>query len=165
MLLIYGFGPFDSYSSNISQQIVSRLPRLPNCETIVFDVTFNRQMFVDAFERLNPTHILGLGQTARGEKLRVERIAKNSMAERGGEVLPIVPGAAPKTLSWCLPEDERCEVGDDAGHYVCNFSMWTADEWIRQRNGVSAFVHIPEQYPLESAIAFVARVARAVVEA
>ena len=159
-LLIYGFGPFDGYETNISQQVVLRLPPLPNCSTAVFDVCFSRQMFMDVFERLNPSHILGLGQTAHGDRLRVERVARNEMAERGGEVVAIVPGASSKTLSWCLPEDERCEVGNDAGQYVCNFSMWAADEWVRQRNGLSAFVHVPAQHDVESAVDFVCRVAR-----
>ena len=75
MLLIYGFRPFDGLPRNVTQEIVSQLPAHRSYRTKVFAVEFDRTMFEREFEKVRPSKILGLGQTAHGERLQVERCA------------------------------------------------------------------------------------------
>ena len=72
-ILIYGFGPYQQYTTNITEALLRdiRLPR--NVFTEVFDVRFSRRMFENTFETVQPDVILGLGQHPRARKLRIER--------------------------------------------------------------------------------------------
>jgi pyrrolidone-carboxylate peptidase len=154
--LIYGFKPYDSYKTNITEELISAVAGWKRCDVHVFQVRFDRGMFEDTFHALRPAWILGLGQHPRARKIRIEGIARNTMwADRLAEARPIEPGAPlwSKT-SLCLPPDELCTHTRDAGSYVCNFSMWVANKWCHAHGVPFGFLHIPRRIEFSDALAY-----------
>ena len=155
-ILLYGFGPYDSHETNISGELVNgmRLPR--SVQRRVFDVCFDRTMFIEAIERHDPEIIIGLGQSARSRKIRIERKAVNLMGERGAKTRPI-SGHGPGHLFMSLeiPHDDRSRLSWDAGTYVCNFSMYVIAEHCHGSGRRCGFVHFPKRLSLHQAGIFV----------
>jgi pyrrolidone-carboxylate peptidase len=58
-------------------------------------------------------------------------------------------------MKWALPLNEICEYGEDAGTYVCNFSMWVCNEWAAMHSAHSAFLHIPATFDVPMAAEYV----------
>jgi pyrrolidone-carboxylate peptidase len=144
-LLLYGFGPYDNHESNISAELVESL-RLPsNVQREVFEVRFDRGMFVEAVDSHDPDLILGLGQSARSRRIRIERKALNRMGERG-EAKRSISRRGPEHLFMTLgiPHDGRARLSYDAGTYVCNFSMYVLAEHCMQRGKQIGFIHLPK---------------------
>ena len=42
--------------------------------------------------------------------------------------------------------NEFCEASDYPGTYVCNYSMWVAEEWALPHRAQFAFVHVPRLF-------------------
>ena len=145
--LVYGFGPYEEFDSNISESIVRALAPEPGVVVEVFDVRFDRDMFVRVLERHSPDVVIGLGQRRRGHKLRIEGRAQNLWGRRG-ESLRRVSETGPQHLfaSLRLPFDVRTTVSRDAGTYVCNFSMYVCLEYCETRGSRYGFIHVPRGY-------------------
>ena len=157
-ILLYGFGPYDSHETNISGDLV-RVMQLPRgVQRRVFDVCFDRAMFIEAIDRHDPEIIIGLGQSARSRKIRIERKALNLMGERGASKRPITRhGPGHLFMSLDIPHDNRARLSYDAGTYVCNFSMYVIAEHCLDGGKLCGFVHLPKRLSLRQAGTFVNR--------
>src|ERR1043165_9997201 len=95
-VFVYGFGPYKQFKSNITQEIVRKIPRSAGLKKIVFPVRFDKNQFIAAIAKHRPDVILGLGQCGSGKYLRIERRAvnrrRNNKDEKGKA---IVTGGAP----------------------------------------------------------------------
>ena len=134
-ILIYGFGPYQQYASNVTEVTLRgmRLPR--NTFKRVFEVRFDRHMFERAFETIQPDVILGLGQHPRAQKLRIER----RTYRRGRSIQS-------RFATLSLPHTSETTVAYDAGDYVCNYSMWIGTEWCMRNDARYGFLHVPKDY-------------------
>jgi len=162
-VLLYGFGPYKQFKSNITHRIVTKLPRSANLKKIVFPVRFNKTQFTAAIAKHRPDVILGLGQCSTGTKLRVERravnVRRNNKEEKGRA---IVRGGA-KALRTTLKLrglGKQAQESRSAGDYVCNFSMYVMLEYLKRRRKEAhyGFVHIPHDYDRDRAARFVRKV-------
>jgi pyrrolidone-carboxylate peptidase len=107
-------------------------------------------MFETEFERTKPDVILGLGQHPRARKIRNERVARDAQGEDARTPKPI-SGDGDLRMSLEIPEHELLTTTYNAGAYVCNFSMYVAEEYMRKKGGQAAFLHIPRKIDLEQA--------------
>jgi pyroglutamyl-peptidase len=166
-ILMYGFGPYKQYKSNITRHIVSKLPVSGNLKKIVFPVRFDRKQFIDAVREHRPDFILGLGQCSGGRSMRIERRAVNlKRGDKKERARPIVRGGA-KRLAITLRLEQSAfgksaKISRDAGDYVCNFSMYVILDYLRRHrpNARFGFVHVPYDYNPNHAVKFVRKVLR-----
>ena len=144
-LLLYGFGLYDNHESNISAELVESL-RLPSSvQREIFEVRFDRRMFLEAIDRHDPDIILGLGQSARSRRIRIERKAANRMGERGPAKRPISRrGPDHLFMTLDIPHDGGGRLSYDAGTYVCNFSMYVIAQHCRGSGKRLGFIHLPK---------------------
>ena len=155
-ILLYGFGPYDSHETNISGDLVRGMQLPRGVQRRVFDVCFDRAMFIDAIDRHDPEIIIGLGQSARSRRIRIERKAVNLMGERGEKKRSITThGHDHFFMSLEIPHDDRSRLSYDAGTYVCNFSMYVIAEHCRDSGRLCGFVHLPKRMSLRQAGTFV----------
>ena len=157
IILLYGFKAFDEFEDNITEKIILALPEMKDVHTMVFDVEFNREMFERVFEEVQPDIILGMGQHSGAEEIHIERIARNAWATREmKETTPIDEFAeAQIEMSLDLPVLDGSRESQDAGTYVCNFSMYWVECYARKRGIRAGFVHIPRKLAVESGIEFI----------
>ncbi|HEY1269653.1 MAG TPA: hypothetical protein VGH16_20510 [Candidatus Binatia bacterium] len=168
-LLVYGFGPYKQFKTNITQKIVRKLPRSRNLKKIVFPVRFDKNQFIAAIEKYRPDVILGLGQWGSGKHLRIERRAVNrrrdSKVEKGREIRRGGPRSLAPTLSIeGMTLASRTAISSNAGDYVCNFSMYIMLDHLRRRDRKAGFgfVHVPHDYDLKRAERFVRKLIAAI---
>ena len=137
-ILIYGFGPYQQYTSNITEALLcdTRLPR--NVFKEVFEVRFSRRMFENTFETVRPDVILGLGQHPRARKLRIER--RTHKRDHSAQA---------RFVNLSLPHTSETTVAYDAGNYVCNYSMWVSTAWCLQNDTRFGFLHVPKNYSMK----------------
>lgn len=164
-ILLYGFGLYDNHAENISGELVEGMQLMRGVHRKVFDVRFDRSMFIDAVDACDPDVIIGLGQSARSRRIRVERKAVNRMGERGDVPGPISrEGPDHFFMSLDIPRDNRARVSYDAGIYVCNFSMYVIAQHVRTGGTRVGFIHLPKRHDREEAASFVEQtIHRAVV--
>ena len=164
MIFVYGFGPYKEFQDNISANVISLLPLLAGVHSHVFDTAFDRGMFEAAFELAQPNYILGLGQSRRETHLQLESIAKNLMRDTGIDPAAISSSVAEseRMLRWTLPLESDCAGSKDAGSYVCNYSMWIAEEWAREHDAKSAFIHIPVAFDVQRVVDYVTSILKRV---
>lgn len=159
-ILIYGFGKYFTYSNNITEEILKRFPRSAGVSTHIFEVKFDREMFLKKISQVKPDIVIGLGQmpAKRRRKMRIERKAYNIQAARE------FPNREPKTISRTgaehrfvnlkLPKTKQTVINYNAGRYVCNYSMYVISEYMEDRGGKFAFIHIPLDYEIELALSY-----------
>ena len=137
-ILIYGFGPYQQYTSNITEVLLRSMKLPRNVFKEVFEVRFNRHMFETIFKTVQPDVILGLGQHPRARKLRIERRThkRNHSAQA-------------RFVNLSLPHTSETTVTYDAGNYVCNYSMWVSTAWCLQNDAQYGFLHVPKDYSLK----------------
>lgn len=154
-VFIYGFGPYQEFETNITADIIERLGEEKQYACQVFDVVFDRAMFEAVLDSHRPRTILGLGQSRTGETLRIEQRARNVM--RDAEICPIESSCEAEFLhlSWALPKMSFCSESEDAGDYVCNFSMWVVENWARRNKARFAFLHVPRTLASEIALSYI----------
>ena len=152
-LLVYGFGPYKQFKSNITHRIVSKLPRSTDLKKIVFPVRFNKSQFTAAIAKHRPDIILGLGQCGSGKKLRIERRAINFRRKNKEEKGRAIVRGGPKALAPTLQLrkmifDGQANISSNAGDYVCNFSMYIILDYLNRRRSrtLFGFIHIPHDY-------------------
>ena len=56
-----------------------------------------------------------------------------------------------------MPVNERTTITYDAGHYVCNYSMYLMSEYCENNNGKFAFIHVPEKHSVKKALDYLHR--------
>jgi pyroglutamyl-peptidase len=150
--LLYGFGPYKQFRSNITSKIVRKVPRSANLKTIVFPVRFNKTQFTAAIRKNNPDIILGLGQCSTGTKLRIERRAvnrrRNNKEDKGRAIVRGGAKFLPTTLKL-RSLGRGAQPSLSAGDYVCNYSMYVMLDYIKRRGKKVryGFIHIPHNYP------------------
>lgn len=147
--LVYGFGPYQSYTSNVTERTLRQARFGPGVHRHVFDVKFDRAMFERVLERVRPGVVIGTGQHPRARKLRLERVAR----EPGG-------GKGRRRVSLALPQTAGTTTTYDAGDYVCNFSMWVVQAWCAKRGARFAFIHVPAGFAPRALEAYLARCLR-----
>lgn len=162
-VLLYGFGPYRQFRDNITARIVKSLPRTSNLTTEIFAVRFQRRQFLAALDRHKPDVIIGLGQSSR-ETIHLETRARNRRrANKAAESKPIFrgrPKALPTTLN--IRADRSVRRSNDAGDYVCNYSMYVLlDAIARQHRKVQlGFLHIPHNWDLAKAVRLIRKILR-----
>jgi pyroglutamyl-peptidase len=158
-LLIYGFGPYREFADNITEKILGKFPQRKGQKKIVFAVRFRKRQFISAVKNYQPDIILGLGQCSRGQRLRIESRAKNSRRNNPKEkVRPIIAGG-PQSLRTNLRLALNGESSNNAGEYVCNYSMYVMLHFIKRRRLPIryGFIHIPYQYDYKRAVRLLAQ--------
>jgi pyroglutamyl-peptidase len=149
-ILIYGFGPYRQFQDNVTERIVRILPQCPLVKTLVFPVKFHRRQFTKAIMNFKPDAVLGLGQCSLGRKLRIENWAANKRRDNTKAKPKSIVVGAPRRLKTNLPLDfgRQARVSNDAGTYVCNFSMYVILDYLKRHRlpTVYGFIHIPHRY-------------------
>jgi pyroglutamyl-peptidase len=157
--LIYGFGPYRQFQDNVTEKIIRRLPRRSRRKKIVFPVRFHKGQFLNAIKQHRPDVILGLGQCAHGQGLRIEAQAANRRRNRPDEkARPILAGGPPSLrTNLKLALGRQGKSSNKAGEYVCNYSMYVILDFIkRHRLPIRfGFIHIPHRYDYRKAIRLV----------
>jgi pyroglutamyl-peptidase len=158
-LLIYGFGPYRHFQDNVTEKIVRRLRRQDGFKKIVFPVRFHRGQFLNAIKQHRPDLILGLGQCARGQRLRIEVQAVNRRRNSPDSKTRPIRAGGPPSLKTHLRLDlgRRGKSSNKAGEYVCNYSMYVILDFIKRHQLPIrfGFIHIPHRYDYKKAIRFV----------
>src|SRR5262249_24933762 len=161
-LLVYGFGPYKQFKTNITQKIVRKIPRSRKLKKIVLPVLFDKAQFISAIEKHRPDVILGLGQCGSGKYLRIERRAVNRRRDSKEEKGSAIRRGGPRSRARTLTIAQGTLAGDgiissNAGDYVCNFSMYIMLDHLRRRSRKArfGFVHIPYDYDRGRAERFV----------
>jgi pyrrolidone-carboxylate peptidase len=159
--LVYGFGPYEEFDTNISEAIVGLLDPMPNLIREVFDTRFNRAMFQRSLNQHSPDIIIGLGQHRSARKLRLERRALNQWGKRNSTQRSITRNGPPRLyVNLRLPEDESTTIAYDAGTYVCNFAMYVCLEHSLTSGARFAFIHVPRDYDVVRATTYVSKAVR-----
>lgn len=160
-VLLYGFKPYKEWKTNISEKIVRKIKR-KNLKKIVFDVKPNKKQFIAAINKAKPDIIIGLAQSPRAKKIKIERKALNAYARTKKQKPRRILKAAKKTLpvNLKIKKDKNSRISYDAGTYVCNYSMYVILKHIKNKNIKFAFFHIPMDYNLNKALKFVNKVLR-----
>ena len=162
-VLVYGFGPYRRFRDNITAKILESLPNRPGLSTIVFPVRYQRRQFIEAIQRVRPDCILGLGQSSR-RRIEVESRAINW--RRNSETAP--RRAIFKNKPKCLLTTLELKAGshaaksENAGDYVCNYSMYVLLDYIASKklDIPFGFIHIPHDYDRRRASRFVEKMVR-----
>ena len=159
-VLVYGFGPYGAFRNNITETIIKALPPLPGLRTAVFPVRFNRRQFIDVLEQHKPDHVVGLGQCTR-VRIEVESGAVNRKRARNSRPAKPIRKSGAVFLPTSLDIKLGSDIGhsNDAGDYVCNYSMYVMLDYIsrRRRDITFGFLHIPHNIDSERATAVVIR--------
>jgi pyroglutamyl-peptidase len=146
-LLIYGFGPYREFEDNVTEKILRKLPNRNGLKKVVFTVRFDRDQFIDAIEQHKPDVILGLGQCSKGRLLRIERRALNHRRNSKRIKTRRILRRGVRRLSTNLPLKlgNQARSSNNAGDYVCNYSMYVILDYLKQhRLSIPyGFIHIP----------------------
>lgn len=165
-LLIYGFGPYKQFKENITEKILRKLPARSGIKKVVFPVRFQKKQFIETLKKYKPDVILGLGQSFRSKRLKIERRAGNRRREsKGKQAKPINSGVS-KWLAATLKlkGDSQARISYNAGGYVCNYSMYVILDYSKRHRLPTrfGFIHIPHRYDIEKATRFLVRTIREV---
>ena len=173
-ILITGFEPFGGSPTNITQDVLSALPRYIGKAEVIkqcLPVSFERAPIAlrEIITEHNPDMLLLLGQCSTGENIRLERFAMNMMDSQKADNDNYCPSEkviysnAPlayrtpiniKTIAHTL-QDKKFPVvlSNSAGLYVCNRVYYEALHL--QQNAL--FVHIPKNFDIKAATIVVQR--------
>ena len=171
-ILITAFEPFGGATTNITQDVLSALPRYIGKAEVIkqcLPVSFERAPIAlrEIITEHNPDMLLLLGQCPVGENIRLERFAMNMMDAKNPDNDGYIPNEEtiyanqPLALQTPLPikELERfctdhvqpVQVSNSAGLYVCNRVYYEALHL--QQNAL--FVHIPKNCDIKTAITII----------
>lgn len=145
-VLVYAFSSFGGAASNISEQILKRL-------TVIADKLLLKVRFVELPYRDIAANdydmIVGMGQYPRGKRIRIERFAHNLWGSKAKGYTQIEKGGLEKIeLDLKLSPIQGALPSDDAGRFVCNFSMYTLMR-LKKKTTKLAFLHIPKQVEVD----------------
>lgn len=160
-ILVYGFGPYRTFSDNITARIVARLPRQAGLTKRVFPVRFHRRQFVDVLMRCNPDIVLGLGQSSR-RRIEVESRGINHRRADNFAARRAIFANESKQLKTTLKikPGRSAKISKNAGDYICNYSIYVLLREIKKRRLDTrfGFIHIPHHYDAAKAFRFVREV-------
>lgn len=149
-LLIYGFGSYRQFKENITERILRRLPARNGVEKVIFPVRFQKRQFVAALKKYKPDVILGLGQSSKSRRLKIERRAVNQRRETRREKPRSIHTGGSKWLQTDLKLNggRQARISYSAGDYVCNYSMYVILDHLKRHRLPTrfGFVHIPHDY-------------------
>jgi pyrrolidone-carboxylate peptidase len=159
-VLVYGFGPYGKFRDNITEKIIGMIPSQPHVRTVVFRVRFHKRQFIDVLERHQPDVVIGLGQCTRNRAEIESRATNRKRADEKGSIEPIRRSGA-EFLSTNLDIKLGRQVGrsNNAGDYVCNYSMYVMLDYISRTAGEVkfTFLHIPHDSDPRKGTALVTR--------
>ncbi len=165
-LLIYGFGPYKQFKDNITEKILRGLPARKGVKKVIFPVRFQKRQFIEALKKHRPEVILGLGQTSRSRRIKIERQAVNWRRENKGDRARPIRAGGRKWLgaNLRLNGGRQAKISYDAGDYVCNYSMYVILDYLKRRALPArfGFIHIPHDYSLPRARRFLAGAIRSI---
>lgn len=155
-ILLYGFKPYGKYRTNISEEIIKKIPPRKNLKKLIFPVVFEKNIYLKAVEDFTPDLILGLGQYPRGKKMRIERKAINLKGTKikGYQVIE-ENGPKLRLVNWKLKKERNLWFSYNAGKFVCNFSMYVFSELARKNKAKFAFLHVPKDFKIDLAVKLV----------
>lgn len=163
-LLIYGFGPYKRFKDNITEKILRRLPAGSGVKKVVFPVRFQKRQFIEALKKHKPEVILGLGQSSRSKRIKIERRAVNRRRENGDDRARPIRAGGRKWLATSLRLNggRQARISRDADDYVCNYSMYIILDYLKRRALPArfGFIHMPHNYNLRSARRYVLNLVR-----
>lgn len=156
-ILITGFKPFGGAETNPTELLANHYKgqTLPVVRGLAFET------LLEAFERVNPTAILMLGQASCTDHIRLERIAINlddyPIPDNAGnqpkeeKIIIDAPDAYFSTLPLRTIFDELqkhgipVELSLSAGSYLCNHLFFQVMHFVKglKRNIPSGFIHVP----------------------
>ena len=164
-ILLTGFEPFADYAVNPSQQIVKRLKAslAGDIDAVVLPVsyaTLSSVLFASLHSR-QWSAVICFGLHGAAGSVRLETLGRNQIcsatADNDGVVgaggLAVTDGKA--TLPTTLPISDISTAlataqvpaarSDDAGGYLCNYTLYTVLHDIEQRkaNTLAGFIHLP----------------------
>lgn len=166
--LITGFEPFGGSTLNPSQAVVQAIDAGTVCfenaqvHTALLPVdTLGIGAVIEAlWQRIDPDIVLHLGESAKADRLTLERVALNLLdfdsPDNAGRVIvdePIDPAGPPArfaTLPVRVLRDRLAQQGIEAalslsaGAYLCNQVLYLSLAQAQQRGGKAVgFVHVP----------------------
>lgn len=155
-ILLYGFKPYKKFKSNITEEIINKISPRKDLRKVVFPVKFNKEIFLKEVRFYKPDIIIGLGQHARGKKIRIERKTINLKGNKDKGYRAIDrKGTKFQFVNLRLKKDNISRLSYKAGKYVCNFSIYILSKWSRENNVKFAFLHIPKSFNASLAVNFV----------
>ena len=153
-VLIYAFSSWGGKSKNVSQEVLQALE--VQADKVTLKVKFEYEPYKDIVKR-GYNLIVGLGQYPRGRSIRIERFAQNLFGSRAKGYVPIELGGPDKIeLDLRLTPMPGVLFSDDAGRFVCNFSMYTLMRHKKKETKL-AFFHIPKQVGVDWATEVVSK--------
>jgi pyrrolidone-carboxylate peptidase len=163
-LLIYGFGPYKQFKENITARVLKKLPETKGVKKVIFPVRFQQRQFIEALKKHKPEIILGLGQTSRSKRIKIERRAVNRRRENKGDRARPIRAGGRKWLATNLRWNggRQARQSNSAGDYVCNYSMYVILDYLKRRALPArfGFIHMPHDYNLRSARRYVLNLVR-----
>ena len=153
--LIYGFGPYEQYLHNVTIDIIEEVRRTRLSHSAVFETRFSRKMFEEILKQYDPDIVIGVGQTSRARKIRIERRAINWRDDRRSSSKKISrDGPQYRYATLKIKNTDESTITYDAGNYVCNFSMYIMCEYAQKTGAGFAFLHVPIDIEPKRAAAF-----------
>lgn len=149
-ILVYGYKPWGDKNKNISEEIVNQLPDSDYIEKKILQVGFDKKSYINMVNMPNIKFVLGLGQTSRKEKLRVEKYAFNEYKENRKIKRIFEEGLDRLTLETKFKVQDQV-LSYSMGRFVCNFGAYVIEDYCRKNEIKSGFVHIPSKYNLVEA--------------
>lgn len=163
MALFTGFGPFGKVQYNPSSDLAETLAeRIPDSAAHVFKTSYSAvdMELPEVLERHRPRWVLMFGLAPRADRVRIERLARNTLAAHtpdienrvaqgvinpnGDDLKSTLPIEA--LLSAFQMEGIQATASDNAGGYVCNYAFYRMQELADDSSASvrhSGFIHIP----------------------
>jgi len=173
-ILITGFGPFPGAPFNPTRALVKVLAKVSDAQAgvrrvaHVFETSYQTvdRDLPALIARERPAALIMFGLAQRTRHLRIETLARNTLARTIPDVagrLPtanVIAAGEPATLPLPVPAQRlvaaaraagaMTALSRDAGSYLCNYLCWRASEATAISGGprLAAFVHVPLVRPL-----------------
>ena len=167
-VLLTGFEPFNGSTLNPSQQLVERLAGGGaalgiELHTALLPVETDRLagVLLPLLDRVRPTAVVHLGESAKADRIVIERLAVNLLdfdcADNAGQVIRDQPidsaGPAARWATLDVRGAERavsaagvpCGLSLSAGAYLCNQTLFLSLAWAQGAGHVCpvGFLHVP----------------------
>ena len=160
MILLTGFEPFGKATHNPSGEIIKQISG-ENIFTAILPVAYaqSAERLLQLIAEHNPDVVICLGQAEGRTQITPERIAINlddaQLADNQGVIrndVPIIAGG-PVAYESTLPIKEIVKAINDAGvpaavslsagAFLCNHVFYLAQDYFKETNVRSGFVHVP----------------------